>query len=52
MGKSIIIKKMHKNLVKYLSLIDKAEIKRIKDKYKTYSKNDSDTGYKLLFNMI
>ncbi len=51
-GKEYYNKKMHKNLVKYLSLIDKAEIKRIKDKYKTYSKNDSDTGYKLLFNMI
>lgn len=51
-GKEYYNKNMHKNLVKYLALIDKNEIKRIKDKYGYLEEVDYDTGYKLLFNLI
>ena len=51
-GKEYYNKNMHKNLVKYLALIDKNEIKRIKDTYGYLEDIDYDTGYKLLFNLI
>lgn len=43
---------IHKNLVKYLSYIDKNEAKKIYDKYKDSIHLLDDTGYKLLFNML
>lgn len=43
---------IHKNLVKYLALIDRNESKRIIDKYKNSIHLLDDTGYKLLFNML
>lgn len=43
---------IHKNLIKYLSLIDKKEIKRMYDMYSTSINQLDDTGYKLLFNML
>lgn len=43
---------IHKNLVKYLSLIDKKESQRIYDKYKDSIHLLDDNGYKLLFNML
>ena len=51
-GKEYYKKNMHKNLVKYLALIDKNEIKRIKEKYGYLEETDYDTGYKLLFNLV
>ena len=43
---------IHKNLIKYLSLIDKNESKRIYDMYSPSINELDDTGYKLLFNML
>lgn len=43
---------IQKNLVSYLGLIDKKEIKRIKDMYNPLIDQLDDTGYKLLFNII
>lgn len=43
---------IHKNLVKYLALIDKKESERIVNKYKDSIHLLDDTGYKLLFNML
>ena len=43
---------IHKNLINYLSLIDKKESKRIYDMYSSSINELDDTGYKLLFNML
>ena len=51
-GKIYFNEDIHKNLVKYLSLIDKDEAKRIVNKYKDSIHLLDDTGYKLLFNML
>ncbi len=52
-GKKYYSDDIHKTLVKYLSLIDKNEMKRIKELYKDEADIiDNDNGYKLLFNML
>lgn len=45
-------KNIHKSLISYLALIDKTEIKRMKDKYNNIIDKFDDTGYKLLYNML
>ncbi len=52
-GKEYFSSNIQKSIVKYLSLIDKKETKRIKDMYKDKADYiDNDNGYKLLFNML
>ena len=43
---------IQKNLVSYLGLIDKNEIKRVKDMFGASIDQIDDTGYKLLFNIL
>ena len=52
-GKEYFSNNIQKSLVKYLALIDKKEIKRIKAMYQDkVNLIDYDNGYKLLFNML
>ena len=52
-GKEYFSNNIQQSLVKYLALIDKKEIKRIKTKYQDIiNQIDNDNGYKLLFNML